>query len=205
MKSRIIDELNAIINNLPNNRTAEICQATGLSSQMVVNRARDIFTGMLHDYSFFSVSTIDSFFQKVLRNFTRETGIQYNYELELDTANVINMAVDDLLEKSNSDPKLKKNIISLVEQKMENLSKWDFRSDLKSFLEKVIYSDYRSYEIDYNEFFCDAERTNKFRLEIKKIQKDFVENANKYCFKLSDLMKTIILQLIVLAEAAPVR
>jgi ATP-dependent helicase/nuclease subunit A len=195
MKSRIIDELNAIINNLPNNRTAEICHATGLSSQMVVNRARSIFTGMLHDYSFFSVSTIDSFFQKVLRNFTRETGIQYNYELELDTANVINMAVDDLLEKSNSDPQLKKNIISLVEQKMENLSKWDFRSDLKSFLENVIYSDYRSYENAYNEFFSDTDRNKKFRNEIIKIQKDFVEYANNYCNKLSDLMKINNLQI----------
>lgn len=188
MKSRIIDELAAIIKESPGNRISEITEHTKLSSDMVKIRARQIFTEMLHDYSFFSVSTIDSFFQKILRNFTRETGIQYNYEIELDTENVINLAVDNLLENSNTNPELKKNIISLVEQKMENLSKWDFRKDLKSFLKKVIESDYRSYEAEYNSFFADKSKVADFRKEISKIEKDFQNSIKNYCKDLSDIL-----------------
>lgn len=188
MKSRIIDELNSIINNLPGNRTNEIATATGLSNQMVVNRAKEIFTGMLHDYSFFSVSTIDSFFQKILRNFTRETGIQYNYELELDTDNVINMAVDELLEKSNSDPILKKNIIILVEQKMESLAKWDFRSDLKNFLKEVIQSDYRSYEKSYTTFFSEPKNLVELNKKLNSIQQTFSKSVDDFCIRLQSLM-----------------
>ncbi len=188
MKSRIIDELAAIINENPGNRIAEITEHTKLSNDMVKIRAKQIFTEMLHDYSFFSVSTIDSFFQKILRNFTRETGIQYNYEIELDTENVINLAVDNLLESSNTNPELKQNIISLVEQKMENLSKWDFRKDLKSFLKRVIESDYRSYEVEYNEFFADKHKVAAFKKDLTKIEREFKSQIKIYCDELSGIL-----------------
>jgi ATP-dependent exoDNAse (exonuclease V) beta subunit len=189
MKSRIITELAAIINNSPGNRIEEIVKHTGKSSDMVKIMAKQIFTEMLHDYSFFSVSTIDSFFQKILRNFTRETGIQYNYEIELDTENIINLAVDNLLENSNSNPELKKNIISLVDQKMESLSKWDFRKDLKSFLKKVIESDYRSYEVEYNSFFSDKNKVASFKKDINKIEKDFQNSIKQFCDDLSSVLQ----------------
>lgn len=64
MKSRIIDELNLIINKLPGNRIDEIATVTGLSNQMVVKRAKEIFTGMLHDYSFFRFQPLIAFFRK---------------------------------------------------------------------------------------------------------------------------------------------
>lgn len=188
MKSRIISELAAIINEDPGNRISEIASHTHLSKEMVKIRAKQIFTEMLHDYSFFSVSTIDSFFQKILRNFTRETGIQYNYEIELDTESVINTAVDILLESTNTNPELKKNIISLVDQKMENLSKWDFRRDLKSFLKKVIESDYRTYEAEYDAFFSDKNKVNEFKKSLSKIEHSFRAEIKSFCSEIQSVL-----------------
>jgi len=188
MKSRIIDELASIVYKNNDTIISEISSNTGLSPEMVKIRADRIFTEMLHDYSFFSVSTIDSFFQKIVRNFTLETGIQYNYEIELDTENVINSTVDIMLENSNSDTKLKKDIISLVDQKMENLSKWDFRKDLKEFLKKVIYSDFRSYEKKYMEFFGDRKSIEKFQSSLFKIKHSFEAEVQVYCKDISEVL-----------------
>ncbi|MDD3859627.1 MAG: 3'-5' exonuclease, partial [Bacteroidales bacterium] len=146
-------------------------------------------TEMLHDYSFFSVSTIDSFFQKIVRNFTRETGIQYNYEIELDTDSVINSTVDILLESCNSDPQLKKDIISLVDQKIENSSKWDFRKDLRNFLKKVIESDFRNYEKEYFEFFGDKNKISQFQSILFKSKQEFENEIKKYCESISHVLK----------------
>ena len=52
---------------------------------------------VLHDYSHFNVSTIDGFYQQVMRSFVRELGLYGGYALMLDDNEVINQAIDDLI------------------------------------------------------------------------------------------------------------
>lgn len=61
-------------------------------------RAERILVSILHDYGAFSVSTIDKFFQQVLRVFARELGYFSAYQVELDTGALVQEAVDRLLD-----------------------------------------------------------------------------------------------------------
>jgi ATP-dependent exoDNAse (exonuclease V) beta subunit len=188
MKVRIVEEMHKVASNHPDSRIDEIAAFTKLPKASILNQAKHIFKDILHDYSFFSVSTIDSFFQKIVRNFTRETGIQYNYEIELDKESIVNQAVDDMLELSTNDKSLKKNIINLVQQNIDNSKKWDFRKDLKSFIKNVIESDYRMYEEAYNEFFSSKEQKTAFLKELNTIEKSFLNQIESYCIEMKDIM-----------------
>lgn len=66
-------------------------------------KAADRLRRMLHDYSCFSVSTIDKFFQTVMRAFAREIGQYASYRVELDDEAVLAQVVDLMLE-SMDDP-----------------------------------------------------------------------------------------------------
>ncbi|MDE6717424.1 MAG: UvrD-helicase domain-containing protein [Muribaculaceae bacterium] len=57
---------------------------------------------LLNNYSDFHVSTIDSFFQQVLRTFAYESDLRDSYRIELDTDFLSRMAIDSLLEEINS-------------------------------------------------------------------------------------------------------
>ncbi len=59
--------------------------------------ARRVLSAILFDYGSFNVSTIDSFFQNILRNFAREVDRDYNYDLELDEDYATGVAVHDFL------------------------------------------------------------------------------------------------------------
>ena len=61
-------------------------------------RSERLLVSILHDYGAFSVSTIDKFFQQVLRAFARELGYFSAYQVELDTQSVVREAVDRLLD-----------------------------------------------------------------------------------------------------------
>ena len=61
-------------------------------------RSERLLVSILHDYGAFSVSTIDKFFQQVLRAFARELGYFSAYQVELDTKAVVQEAVDRLLD-----------------------------------------------------------------------------------------------------------
>ena len=58
---------------------------------------------MLHDYSRFRVETIDSFFQSVMRNLARELELTPNLNIELNNTEVLDEAVDSLIEKLTPD------------------------------------------------------------------------------------------------------
>ena len=66
-------------------------------------KASSVFRTILHKYADFSVTTIDSFTQRVVMAFTDELGLPYSFEVELDTDEVLELAIDNLIEKAGTD------------------------------------------------------------------------------------------------------
>lgn len=60
---------------------------------------------LLENYSDFNVSTIDSFFQQVLRTFAYESEINDSYKVELDSAYLSQIGVDETLEEIDNNSK----------------------------------------------------------------------------------------------------
>ncbi|MBQ9548208.1 MAG: UvrD-helicase domain-containing protein [Bacteroidales bacterium] len=65
--------------------------------------AREMLIDILHDYSAFSVSTIDRFFQQALRAFSRELGHFSAYQIELKRELLLDEAMDRILDSLSED------------------------------------------------------------------------------------------------------
>ena len=66
-------------------------------------RAALVFRTILHNYADFSVTTIDAFTQRVVTAFTDELGLPYSFDVEMDTEAVLEVAIDNLIEKAGTD------------------------------------------------------------------------------------------------------
>ena len=130
MKRRIVEEINRLASNQKSNYLNDLCSDLGLSDTDVRNRAAKAQTYILHDYSRFSVLTIDKFFQRIIRAFLRELGIDINFNLELETDTLLEEAADRLIDRIATDETLRQRVIPLVEEKMERDGKWDIRGEL---------------------------------------------------------------------------
>ena len=64
---------------------------------------RRMLSDILHDYSAFSVSTIDKFFQQALKAFAREIGQMADYRIDLDRDSLIDEAMDRILDSLTED------------------------------------------------------------------------------------------------------
>ena len=75
MKSRILKEINEIVT-APNECSylKDLKRDTELAEQEIITRAKGILTRILHDYSRFTILTIDKFFQRILRGFIKANG-----------------------------------------------------------------------------------------------------------------------------------
>ena len=75
----------------------ELIKATGKKEELIRPESKEILNSILHDFSRFSVSTIDGFFQKVLRAFARESGLHSGFSIELDHSLILSAAVDEMI------------------------------------------------------------------------------------------------------------
>ncbi len=98
MKERILEEL-YVLSRTPSKSHyyKDFVSSLGCTDEALKTAAGEILFRLLHEYGAFSVSTIDSFFQLVLRSFSREIGYYSSYQVELDRSALIGECVDRIL------------------------------------------------------------------------------------------------------------
>ncbi|HNV52821.1 MAG TPA: UvrD-helicase domain-containing protein, partial [Tenuifilaceae bacterium] len=74
MKERILFKLYGLANGNEPGMLEVIIAETGLTKETIQFKAKEALSNILHDYSMFSVSTIDSFVQRVIQNLLWEIG-----------------------------------------------------------------------------------------------------------------------------------
>lgn len=103
MTSRIISELSLLSNN-EGRRSGHLEYLTRLyaaTPPQVCETARRALADLLFNFSWFNVSTIDSFFQNVLRIFTRELDLPETFNLEIDDRYPVAVAIGEMLGSIN--------------------------------------------------------------------------------------------------------
>ena len=129
MKSRIIDSLAELSEGT--NESLEKLLLEELPGVPIGSRAKQVLELILHDYSSFSVCTIDSFFQKVMRSLAREIHLPLRFELEMRKDEVIEQITENLLSDVGKDAELAKWLSELVLQKLEDEKSWTIEGDIR--------------------------------------------------------------------------
>lgn len=83
MKRKIMETLAQVASGA--DEAADLQAETGLPAGLLRQRAGDVLRYLLHDYGNFSVQTIDSFVQRVIRPFAFELGLPRTYETDIET------------------------------------------------------------------------------------------------------------------------
>lgn len=130
MKDRVIRDLFKLSENQNDVLKGILQEKTGIAPQTIVNNARLALTNILHNYDRFSVSTIDSFFQRVLRSFARETGLYGTYEVELDYDAVLNEAADRVLLSVENDEDLRLWLTEMTETQLIDGKRWSVKDEI---------------------------------------------------------------------------
>ena len=101
MKERIVKELSILSGKVEGKSSPymkDLCRDFGnVSPEEVEKAAYKALVDLLFDYTNFNVSTIDSFFQMILRTFAKDLKMSYDYDIELDDDYAIKVGVNDFL------------------------------------------------------------------------------------------------------------
>ena len=196
MKDRIIDVLNYISSKERDGEfegyyTELRNRNKDLDEDLLRERVYIALQYIIHNYSFFNISTIDSFFQTVLRNMAKELGISTNFNIILDDSEYNKQAVRNVIatSKENENTSLLNDwLFHFFEKRIEEDEKWNFEKDLvdtaNSLKNTIVIN-------SMNNPLLSLENLEKVRLQIKEkkflqrntekeLKKEFSDICNKY-------------------------
>ncbi len=112
MKQRIIDKLASLAKSETLPLTPQLLKDTdyleefsnqlNVSHKEIARVSKFALSAILNQYSDFNVSTIDSFFQTVLRTFAYESNLNDTYQVEIDSDYIATAAIDATLDEVNT-------------------------------------------------------------------------------------------------------
>ena len=97
-----------------------LLEDTGLSETEISLSAADALKKILHRYSDFAIGTIDSFSHRILRAFAHDFHLPVNFKVELDADELIETAVDLLLDKAGDDEQLTALLVNFLESNLDD-------------------------------------------------------------------------------------
>jgi len=169
MKSRIIGELYHLANGQHSVYMDVLTRELGWQPMMVERQAQLVLKRILHDYSRFSISTIDSFFQRVIKAFNRELGINAAYNVELDEKNILEEAADRLIQSVEDDPKLLEWLNAFASDKIRGGKGWNMKKDIMRLGSEIYNETFKSLDADLYEKLNDRAFLRGYRENLSKI------------------------------------
>lgn len=182
MKQRILSHLYGIANHLPDSKEylEQICKELDMDSMVVSANAKEAVSNIIHDYSYFRVETIDTFFQSVLRNLARELDLTTNLSIELNDHEIEENAVDELIESLDKNSIILTWILEYIKDNISEDKGWNVIWKIKKFgtlILKDFYKEHREQlnsELTQHHFFATyAKKIRDIREESKTIMSGF--------------------------------
>ncbi|MGV3695929.1 UvrD-helicase domain-containing protein [Flavobacterium sp.] len=134
MKTRVVESLSEFAKETPSDKALKLMQdinaETGLSLTSITEKAKNIIKNLIHNYAAFDISTIDKFTHKVIRAFAHDLNLPVNFEVSLDTEDLLTEAVDAIIAEAGNDPELTKLLVDFTMEKTDEDKSWDISRDI---------------------------------------------------------------------------
>lgn len=202
MKSRIVKQLDLLASGSPEAAyTDALTKAFGCTADELRQAAAKALSELLYDYSNFNVSTIDSFFQFVLRTFSREVDHQGDYELCMETADTVQQAVSLMLDELNYTSHNRNNRLFnwIKNYSLENLragnsyNLFDRRGTILKKLSKIVSDSmdetYGTYSNVLRNYLSNPQRLNNFDAFLYNIESNTYAGAKAAASQFFDVLK----------------
>ena len=196
MKDRILVELHKLAKNpCKSDYYADFVPSVFPDAESLSEAAGSLLCNILHDYSAFSISTIDRFFQQTLKSFAREIGQFSSYSIELDKGSLVKESVDRLLDSLTDAKEHSRSLEWMTRKTMSQLEQGEgYKLDytLKKIADRFNSEEFRvaveESGIDERSLYSD-DRLQMLEGACEKIMADYVAGvtaAAEYVFRCFD-------------------
>ena len=182
MKNRILSQLYGIAqgDSASDGYLKVLQAATGQEETALRHTAAEALQNILHDYSRFRIETIDSFFQSVMRNLARELELGANLSIELNNAEVLDDAVDSLIEKLDRRSPVLAWLMDFIEERIASDKSWKIAREIKSFGQNIFNEQYIEKGAHVRQQLENPAFIPSFRRQLEELRREALEQMKGF-------------------------
>lgn len=188
MKERILDFLIELSIKKESDILSSVQENTGLSADQVSRNAKIVMNKILHQYAQFSVSTIDAFFQKIVKSFAKELGLLGNYKVELDQDKVKQEIIDQIIDEVGEDKEITNWLIDFSYAKVDENKSWNIRPQIETLTNEVFKESFR--QVKDQLLAIQQKDIKAFLKQLNEIKLEFEKNIKSRAIQAIDLIKS---------------
>jgi ATP-dependent exoDNAse (exonuclease V) beta subunit len=137
MKWRIIKALKEISLESNDMLSSLIAKELSISKEDLKTRAEIVLTDVLHNYSDFSIGTIDSFTHRIIRTFALDLKLPINFQIETDSDAVFKKVISTLINNLGKDKLITDYLVQFSMAQIEDNKNWDPEQTLIDFIKEI--------------------------------------------------------------------
>ena len=146
MKDRVLKKLAALSTSDTGHPTSdplkeELKTNLNLSDAELAHRAGKLLSHILHNYSDFSISTIDKFTHRILSTFSHDMRLPVTFNVEVESDELLTEAIDILLQKAGSDETLTKTLVEFAEARADEDKDWRIENSIFQLAKKILFDE----------------------------------------------------------------
>ncbi len=167
---------------------ADIIKALNIDEETLHRRAKVLYDNILHNYSDFNISTIDSFIQQVSRSFAKELNLPVQYKVLIDDDDLLDGLIQSIDSQIGEDSESITEILSdFVDFQLDEESSSTIDGSIKVFVQKLLKeSAYKRGEMLNIEDFDDKEYA-----DTKEALKKLYDNCKSQVFSSVNAIRTV--------------
>ena len=192
MKMRILSQLYGIWKQLPDsaNYMKVICEKTGKPEDIVSQRAGIALSLLLHNYNYFRVETIDTFFQGVLRNLARELDLTANLRIGLNDVQVEELAVDQLIQDLHTTDVILQWLLKYIMETISDDKSWNVIGQIKTFGKTIFRDEYKSVSATLRQKLEEPGFFDRYTTRLKELRQAAEERMKALASQFFDTLKS---------------
>ncbi len=160
-----------------------------LSEEQIAENAATALSLLIHNYNYFRVETIDTFFQSVLRNLARELDLTANLRIGLNDYQVEQQAVDELIESLTATDKLLLWIMDYIKENIADDKTWNVMGQIKKFGESIFKDFYKSHAEELEKCIGEEGFFKAYTAKLRKIRNKAKEDLQQYAESFFDALE----------------
>lgn len=181
MKKRILSQLYGIWKGLPDSMVYQkiICKRTGLSEEVVCQRAGMALHNLIYNYSDFRVMTIDTFFQGILRNLARELDLTANLRIGLNDTEVEELAVDQMIDDLKATDIILQWLMSYILDNISDDRSWNVIGQIKQFGRTIFNDKYKAVSTEIQQKMAEPGFFERYTTQLKEVRRQALERMKE--------------------------
>lgn len=189
MKDRVLAYLGAFSRGDADPLADELKAELGQDDQTFRQNCNELLSVILHRYDQFSISTIDAFFQRVIRAFTRESGLIGDYRLEVEQDAVLEEVINNLIDELVDKQELTRWVVEFAKENLENDKAWDVRTNLVEFAQEIFRDEFKAIEEEVAGHTSQPEFFTRWRDELWKVKNGFLKTVSNPALKALQILE----------------